>query len=79
MASSLFGSSLTKELDLRPDQFTYLLDLAATLKRDRKSGTEKPMLTRKTIALLIIKGLQLLYLIRNPPKLDTKNPSQIQR
>jgi ornithine carbamoyltransferase len=55
MASSLFGSSLTKELDLRPDQFTYLLDLAATLKRDRKSGTEKPMLTRKTIALLFEK------------------------
>lgn len=52
---SLRGRSLTKELDLTPDEWSGLLDLAAQLKRERRDGTEQQRLTGRGVALLFEK------------------------
>jgi ornithine carbamoyltransferase len=52
---TLFGRSLTKELDLTPGEFEDLIKLAADLKAAKRSGTEVPRLTGKNIALIFEK------------------------
>ena len=51
----LGGRSFLKEADFTAKEFTYLLDLAAELKAEKKSGTEKQRLARKNIALIFEK------------------------
>lgn len=55
MASPLRNRSFLKELDLTPEEWRYLLDLAATLKAAKRSGTEQPRLAGKNIALIFEK------------------------
>ncbi len=52
---NLKGRDFLKELDFQPEELNYLLDLAATLKKDRKNGTEKKYLNDKNIALIFEK------------------------
>jgi ornithine carbamoyltransferase len=51
----LRGRSLTKELDLQPEEFGHLVDLAAELKHARRTGTERQRLTGRNIALIFEK------------------------
>ena len=53
--SDFSGKHFLKLLDFTPAQITHLLDLAATLKRDKKNGSETPQLTGKNIALIFEK------------------------
>lgn len=52
MAYNLRGRSLTRELDLAPKEFGFLVDLAAELKAARYSGTERRGLEGRNIALI---------------------------
>ena len=54
--TALTGRSLLRELDLTPDEWRSLLDLAAELKSDKVAGTERPRLTGKNIALIFEKA-----------------------
>lgn len=51
----LKGRDFLKEIDFTPAELTYLLDLAARLKSDKKAGVEKRSLAGKNIALLFEK------------------------
>ena len=51
----LRGRSFLKELDFTPDEWRYLLDLAARLKAERASGTQQQRLAGKSVALLFEK------------------------
>ncbi len=51
----LTGRSLCKELDLAADEWMHLLDLAAVLKAERRSGSERQALVGKNVALLFEK------------------------
>ncbi|UYU31484.1 ornithine carbamoyltransferase [Siccibacter colletis] len=53
--SDFSGKHFLKLLDFTPAQITHLLGLAATLKRDKKNGSETPQLTGKNIALIFEK------------------------
>ena len=53
--SALLGRSITKELDLSAEEFYYLLNFATKLKKETKSGSEKPQLTGKSVALIFEK------------------------
>ncbi|GAA3518089.1 ornithine carbamoyltransferase [Nocardioides daeguensis] len=55
MAAPLRNRSFLKELDHTPEEWRYLLDLAATLKAAKRAGTEQPRLTGKNIALIFEK------------------------
>jgi ornithine carbamoyltransferase len=55
MAFNLRNRSFVKELDFTPHEWTFLLDLAAELKRAKYSGVERPRLTGKNIALIFEK------------------------
>ncbi|MDO5285311.1 MAG: ornithine carbamoyltransferase [Actinomycetia bacterium] len=52
---NLQGRSFLKEADFTAEEFTYLVDLAAELKADRRAGHEKPRLTGKNLALIFAK------------------------
>ena len=52
---SLKGRNFLKELDYTPDEFRYLLDLAADLKAAKKAGTEIERLRQKEICLIFEK------------------------
>ena len=54
--TSLTGRSFLKEFDFTPDEWSSLLDLSATLKSERKSGTERQRLVGKTVALIFEKS-----------------------
>lgn len=54
-AMNLTGRHFLKEIDFRPQELAGLLDLAAELKEERKSGRENPRLQGKNIALLFEK------------------------
>ena len=45
MAHNLNGRSFLKELDFTPSQWRGLLDLAASLKADKKAGRERQNLS----------------------------------
>lgn len=51
----LRGRSFTKEADLTPAEWLALLDLAAELKTERRSGRERQRLSGKKVALLFEK------------------------
>ncbi|MEV3925556.1 ornithine carbamoyltransferase [Actinomadura coerulea] len=55
MAAGLRGRSLLRELDFTPDEFAYLIDLAADLKAARRAGTETRALAGRNIALIFEK------------------------
>ena len=55
MAINLKNRSFLKLLDYTPEEITYLLDLAASLKEAKRSGSEKPHLKGKNIALIFEK------------------------
>ena len=49
------GRSFLTLADFSPEELTYLLDLAAQLKADRRDGCEEQKLAGKTIALIFEK------------------------
>lgn len=51
----LIGRSFLKEIDFSQSEWRYLLELAARLKQERRTGTERPRLAGKNIALLFEK------------------------
>ena len=53
--STLYKKNFLKLLDFTPAEITTLLQLAAKLKADKKSGTESPNLAGKNIALIFEK------------------------
>ncbi|KEA50841.1 ornithine carbamoyltransferase [Mangrovibacter sp. MFB070] len=55
MTISLKNKNFLKLLDFTPAEINYLLELAASLKADKKAGTEKKTLTGKNIALIFEK------------------------
>jgi ornithine carbamoyltransferase len=55
IAPSLKGRNFLKELDYRSDEILYLLDLAAQLKADKRSGREVEHLRKKEICLIFEK------------------------
>jgi ornithine carbamoyltransferase len=55
MAFNLRNRSFLKELDFTPKEWTFLLDLAAELKRAKYAGSEQPRLAGKNIALIFEK------------------------
>jgi len=55
MTTSLKGRSLLELSDLTPQEIRGLLDLAATLKREKKAGTRHPRLAGKNIVLVFEK------------------------
>ncbi|MFJ4673367.1 ornithine carbamoyltransferase [Kitasatospora purpeofusca] len=55
MAYNLRNRHFLKELDFTPQEFRFLVDLAATLKAAKYAGTEQPRLRGKNIALIFEK------------------------
>ncbi|MEU9839277.1 ornithine carbamoyltransferase [Actinomadura sp. NPDC048032] len=55
MAPDLRGRSLLRELDFTPEEFAYLIDLAADLKAAKRGGTETRALAGRNIALVFEK------------------------
>jgi ornithine carbamoyltransferase len=55
MPQNLHGRSFLKLLDFTGDELRFLLRLAASLKEAKASGTERPLLSGKTIALIFEK------------------------
>jgi ornithine carbamoyltransferase len=56
MSVDLKGRSFLKLLDFSPAEATYLLDLSARLKEEKRTGTEVARLTGKNLALIFEKG-----------------------
>jgi len=56
MSFNLRNRSYLRELDFTADEVRYLLDLAADLKAAKRSGTERPRLAGKHVALLFEKA-----------------------
>ncbi len=56
MGAGLRGRSFLKELDLTPEEWRSLLDLAAELKTAKRAGTEVPRLRGRNIALIFEKA-----------------------
>ncbi len=55
MSVDLRGRSLLKEVDFTNQEFTYLVDLAAQLRQEKRSGTEALRLAGRNIALIFEK------------------------
>ncbi len=55
MTINLKNRNFLKLLDYTPAEIQYLIDLAMTLKADKKAGREKKTLTGKNIALIFEK------------------------
>jgi ornithine carbamoyltransferase len=56
MSINLHNRHFLKLLDYTPEEIKYLLDLAATLKKEKNNGTEKQHLKGKSIALIFEKA-----------------------
>jgi ornithine carbamoyltransferase len=56
MKINLHNRHFLKLLDFTPEEINYLLELAAELKKAKKSGKEKQLLKRKNIALIFEKS-----------------------
>ena len=56
MSINLHNRHFLKLLDFTPDEITYLLNLAAKLKKEKHKGTEKQHLKGKNIALIFEKA-----------------------
>jgi ornithine carbamoyltransferase len=55
MTTGLHGRSFLKEADFTKEEFTYLINEAALLREEKRSGTEVPRLTGRNIALIFEK------------------------
>lgn len=55
MATDLTGRHFLKERDFTPEEFRSLVDLAAELKAEKKSGSERRRLTGRSVALVFEK------------------------
>jgi ornithine carbamoyltransferase len=55
-AGSLRGRSLLKEIDLTKDEFLSLVDLAETLRAEKRAGTERRRMVGRNIALIFEKA-----------------------
>ena len=55
MSVDLRGRSFLKEVDFTKEEFTYLIDLAAALRRDKRAGTEVQRLPGRNVALIFEK------------------------
>ncbi len=55
MTFDLRGRSFLKELDFTPEEWKFLLDLSAEVKRAKYEGDEQPRLTGKNVALIFEK------------------------
>lgn len=55
MTIDLRGRSFLKEADFTKDEFTYLIDEAALLREEKRSGTEVPRIFGRNIALIFEK------------------------
>lgn len=55
MPMNLYGRDFLKEADFTASELNYLLELAAWLKKAKKTGNEKPYLRGKNIALIFEK------------------------
>ena len=55
MAVNLAARNFLKELDFTPQEWKFLLDVAADLKQAKRAGTERPRLRGKNIALVFEK------------------------
>jgi ornithine carbamoyltransferase len=55
MAFNLRNRSFVKEIDFTPEEWKFLIDMAAELKRAKYAGSEQPRLSRKNIALIFEK------------------------
>ncbi|HUB71266.1 MAG TPA: ornithine carbamoyltransferase [Acidimicrobiales bacterium] len=53
--SSLHGRNLLKEVDLTKEEFLSLLDLAAVLRHEKRTGTEQQRMAGRNIALIFEK------------------------
>ena len=53
---NLHGRSLLKEIDFTKDEFVSLIDLAAQLRRRKRTGTERQRLAGRNIALIFEKA-----------------------
>ena len=56
MTIDLRGRSFLKEVDFSKEEFTYLIDLAAQLRHDKRTGTEVQKLVGRNIALIFEKS-----------------------
>ena len=54
--AGLHGRSLLKEADLTKEEFIALIDLAAQLRHEKRSGTERQRMVGRTIALIFEKA-----------------------
>jgi ornithine carbamoyltransferase len=54
--SRLYGRSLLKETDLTKAEFLALIDLAAVLREEKRTGTERQRLVGRNIALIFEKA-----------------------
>jgi len=54
--TNLNGRNLLKDIDLTPEEFLYILDLAARLREDKRKGNEQQHLTGLNIALIFEKA-----------------------
>jgi ornithine carbamoyltransferase len=52
---NLSGRNLLKEIDLTPEEFVYLLDLAVSLREDKRNRNERQHLAGRNIALIFEK------------------------
>jgi ornithine carbamoyltransferase len=52
----LTGRSLTKEIDLTPDEFLYLVDLAGQARKEKEMGLQQHRLAGRNIALIFEKA-----------------------
>src|SRR4051794_6008117 len=55
LAPALKGRNFLKELDYSPDEIRYLIDLAGSLKADKRAGREVEQLRQKEICLIFEK------------------------
>ncbi|MBO8193448.1 ornithine carbamoyltransferase [Streptomyces oryzae] len=56
MAADLTGRHFLKELDFTPEEFRGLVTLAAQLKAEKRTGSERPRLRGRNVALLFEKS-----------------------
>ena len=54
--TSLHGRSLLKEVDFTKEEFLSLIDLAAALRLEKRSGTERQRMVGRNIALIFEKA-----------------------
>ena len=56
MSYNLRNRNFLKLLDFKPEEISFLLDLASGLKKAKYTGTEQPRLKGKNIALIFEKA-----------------------